>query len=82
MSYQLDMFGKPQRRPGPQAPSFTGDLFEGAAWTWAAEQWAKEQGLAFEGWTIARRFKAGGQWYAVSWDGRAQAWDIRLADEG
>lgn len=83
MSYQLDFFGKPQRRPGPRAaPSYTGDLFEGAAWTWAAEQWARDNGLKFEGWTIARRFRAGGRWYAVEWDGEPQAWDIRPAAEG
>ena len=74
MSHQLNMFGKPLRRLGPHAaPAFTGDLFEGAAWTWAAEQWAGENGLEFEGWTIARRAKVGGRWWAVSWDGSGPA---------
>ncbi len=31
MSYQLDLFGKPLRRPTLRPPSYTGERFEGAA---------------------------------------------------
>jgi phage/plasmid-like protein (TIGR03299 family) len=78
MSRHLDIFGRAHQRPGAaRPPSWTGDLFEGAAWLWAAEAWVRENGLAVVGWTFARWVKAGGRWQAVAWDERLGAWDIR-----
>jgi hypothetical protein len=61
-------------RPAP----VQGNLFGGAAWIWAASIWCAQQGLQTERWEMGRRFKAGGQWYAIGWNAETELWDVTV----
>jgi hypothetical protein len=58
-----------------QPELFTESGGTGSAWMRAAEAWAEANGQRITRWAADQRFEAGGQGYAVTWDG--ERWHVR-----